>query len=524
MDIKVVYLGDDSGYFYKLKDLFLQNYEGNNFDFIEIASHSKAWARDYFIQLYELRPQILYIDFEYNTEIMIDLAKLLNRNNEMRLISFVGLYSVNQSRSVIMQGVSAAIRLNHIKSIEVEDVVYDAMSLIDVNFAEYSEEFVHSEGELVFEVLQPLRIGYIEDNRFHVETNSYLAEGEIVKVFDHPLMKIMPSTKVYVEKFYDSDMYFNRRFAYDLEFIYIDNDFFAATNERWKLYKQLKAFPEKMMELPPEEKEEIIADMQVRQQKFGDIKFLIDRWLKEREGKKVPKKLKIMIIDNTLDVLRSLTTSVAKFPYSIYFQTLLLNDFYQIKRSTPHLIVMRVTDINTIDTLEQMIAKVKFVENYNPYILVFGCDEGSDELRRKFSYDKLMASKNKMIDVESIKKFATALDDKLAISVAKEKRVFFKSSDSESLMFLTKFNRIYSMNESELILQSSVEIPMWTVFLVNSPVKVFLTVVPHLDNSAYGNQEGFYRCLINGAGELEKAAIRRVINSTLSDEDEDSSD
>lgn len=519
MELKVIYIGNDEGYWYKIHNLFKKKYESISFTFSEIAGHKDLKPKELFIKLYEERPQVILIDFEYEFKIMISLAKLLNRNNEMRLVALIGLYSVNQETNDMIQGISAAIRLNHIKSIEIEDIVYDAISLIDVNTAE-SAEYSKSEGEIAFEILQPMRIGYIEDNKFHVETNSYLSADEIVDVHSHPLMKIMPSKKVYVEKFFDSGLYYNRRFGYDLEFIYIDDDYFAATNENWKLYKKLKELPEEFEKLAPEIQEEIKSDMEKRREKFTEIKYLIDRWIGEREGRSFAKKLKIMIVDDSLEVFKTMEQSVDKFPYSISFQTVLMSDSYQIKRSMPHFIVFRLSEEgNTYEMLTDMIKRIREQQEYEPIILVFGCDKTTEDMRIRNKYEKLMVRSEDVIDVNSIKGMAKSLDERLQISQEENARVFFKASDPDSVMFLKKIVRIYAMTESELIMYSELPVPLYTVFLANSPVKVFLTVVPHKDNSAYANQEGYYRCLINGAGESEKAALRRVVNSTLKEDE-----
>ena len=63
-------------------------------------------------------------------------------------------------------------------------------------------------------------------------------------------------------------MYYNRRFAYDLEFIYIDDDFFTVMNERWRLYKELKQNPDKLEALSEIEKREILADIRERKKNY----------------------------------------------------------------------------------------------------------------------------------------------------------------------------------------------------------------------------------------------------------------
>ena len=156
-----------------------------------------------------------------------------------------------------------------------------------------------------------------------------------------------------------------------------------------------------------------------------------------------------------------------------------------------------------------------------PFILVFGSQKSTEDIRRKLKFEQILARTEETIEVNTIKSMAMAIDNKLHISASSD-RVFFKANDPNAIMFLHRFSKIYTMTETELYLYSAVDIPLWTVFIVNSPAKALLTVVPHKDSSAYANQEGYYRCLINGVGEVEKANLRRIVNSTLGEEEESS--
>ena len=517
MDVSIIYIGNDLGYWEKLKKGFSENYQGMNFSFSKIATDDKFRAVETFIHIYENKPQIVYLDLSQESMVGLSLAKLINRNNEMRLISLVALIDHKDPDSMLLKSVNASIRLTHIKSNEFLDVIYDPISLLDVNLAEMPS-YVRSNIIEDFEIQQPLRVGYIENNRFHVETNSYLEVGEIVSVNEHPLQDIMPSKKVFVEKFYDQGLYYTKRFAYDLEFIYIDDDYFSATNKNWKLYKEFKDNPEKLEELGKGEKEDIQQDMENRKVFYKPTREKIDKWMEERKGKIEPKKLKVMIVDDTLELLKGLKGRVDNFPYSLNVQTFLMGDNYQIQRTMPHLIVFNVSERNTLDVLSEIIGKIKSIENYNPFVLVQGSQMGTDDLRGKHTYNHLMCV-GKEIGVDTIISISHKLNEKHQISQAGEK-VFFRYSDKESNIFLKRKVTVLGMTESVMYFQSSLEIPMWTVFRVEKPVKMFLTVVPHKEGGEFSTQENSYRSLINGVGELEKADIRRLINSTLG-EDED---
>lgn len=517
MELKIVYVGNDLGYWDKLQKRFSLNYEAISFEYLTIPTKDDFCAVETFIHLNKMKPQIIYLDLSQQTKAGLRLGKLINRNNEMRLISLVGLIDNKDTKKMLVKSVNASMRLTHIKSNEIQDVVYDPISLLDVNLA-VMPTYIKSNVIENFEIQQPLRVGYVENNRFHVETNSYLEVGHIVDIDQHPLKDIMPSTKVFVEKFYDQNLYYNKRFAYDLEFIYIDDDYFVATNKNWLLYKELKNDPDKFNELGEIEKQDIKDDMERRKKLYLPTKKNIDKWMADHQGKVEPKKLKVMLVDYSLDIFLGLKGREDEFPYSLNVQTILKDDCYQVQRTMPHLIVFNQCEINTNEKLAQIISKIGSIEDYSPFLIITNSDKPTETLRTEFSYDHLISA-GKGIDIDTIIRISNSLNDKHHISDAGTK-VFFRHSDDESTIFLKRNVKVVGMTESILYFQSPIEIPMWTVFRAQSPIKMFLTVVPHKEGGEFSGVENCYRCLINGVGELEKAAIRKLINSTLG-EDED---
>ncbi len=518
MDIRVAYLGNDAPYFNKLQKKFKQDYPAIHFEFIHFSIHECSAPIKCFIRIYELFPHIIYLDYSLEPTNLIRLAKLIGRNNEMRIISIVGLYNQRNKSEVLLKSLNASVRINYLKSDEIQDVVYDPVSLLDVDLA-IMPEYVSSKSIEKFEIWQPMRLGYIEDNHFHVETNSYLKEGEVVTISDHPLMDIMPSRKVHVEKFYETDLYYNKRFAYDLEFIFIDNDYFAATNDHWKLYKKWKMKPELMESVPEEEKDFVLRDMDKRREIFGPTRRKIIDWVKARENQKVPKKLKIMVLDETLSLLEQIHDE-QEFRFWINFQTILKNDFYHIKRTTPHLIIFHMGEKNNRTVYWELLRKIKEIKNYDPYILVFNVDQEEIDRFKTGHPNKHTLYHKGEVDLKTITSLAEKLDEKLHISSAGE-RVYYGHSHPESIMFLKREVRLISMTESIMYFESELEIPMWTVFSAKRPVEMLLTVVPHKSDSAYAKMKNIYRCLINGVGEVEKSKIRQMINKTLEEDYKD---
>lgn len=520
MALRVKYIGNDLGYWRRVQETFLKIYNSIEMEFLTKHVDESFNHKEFFVEVYNEKIDILYVDFSIAQDNCLQLCKLLGRNNETRLISVVGLFEYTKGDSPLIRAISASVRINHYKSLEIHDVVYDPIALLDVNMT-VSPPYVRSKELEDFQLSLPVRIGYIDNNCFHVETNSYLQVGEIVDVSWHPLQTIMPSTKVFVQKFYDRDLYYNYRFSYDLEFIYVDNDYFSQTNKNWLLYKELKNKPEELEQLDEHEKAEILADMAKRKKIFSTIKNDIDQWLLERHENVIEKKLKILIVDASLDIFNALEKDVDSFRYSLNIQTVLTGDFYHIERTTPHLIVFRLDEqSNSEQVISLMIEKIQSIDEYDPYILIFNCTRTSQMMRDELNYENCLSYSGDLF-IDEIKHMAKILDSKRKISDSKRK-VFLKLKDEKSVMFIKKEVKVLGMTESILYFESKLDIPMWTVFRVDNPVKMLITIVPHKNDGFFKTEKNVYRSLINGAGEKEKAQIRQLINQSFKEVEDDS--
>lgn len=513
--IHVLYIGEDSKFFNSLKKETLREYSELSFSFKSISFTSAYQAKNAFVSINNNPVDILYIDLTSSKEQGLYLAKLVSKNNEFQRISLVGLVSEQDQASsvVIRRALNSGMKIIHFKSIELFELIYDPISLLDVEKAHSRDLIVGKEiGEV--EILQPLRVSFIEDNHFRIETNSYLNEGDIIEVDNHPLIDIMPSKKLYVDKFAGRDLYYNRRFSYDLEFIYLDNDFFSCSNKSWLIYKKLKDNPDDLSEIEEEMKDQVLLDMEERKKAFTPIKDKIEKWIEVHSPKNEPKALKIMVIDHTLDIFSQIDGRLEDFKYSLNFQTKIILDAYQIKRSTPHLIIFNFDEVeNNHNELEAVFKKIKSLDNYHPAIVLCNYPFDEEALKEKVAYDNLLVHEGD-VNIDEISNMAEILNEKRKLT-SNHKRVYPKSRDLHSFIAMKRQVRIVSASEIIVYFKSLTEIPMWTVFEMKSPVNMLLTVVPFKENEQRPEGDHIYRALVHGVTENERAKLRRLINKSM---------
>lgn len=505
--LKVIYVGNDQEYWKNLKDAFSRDYQNLEVTFLEKSFSESFHPPQVFMDIYHEQCDVIYVDLAFMEDKGLSLCKLLCRNNETRLKSVVGLHSHRKSQVTLYASILTGVRLNYIKSVEFDDVIYHPLSLLD---ATSRPPMRYAEGKALnkFVYSQILRIGYIADDHFRVETNSPLEEEEIIELDQHPLQNVMEANRFYVQNYNDSDLYYNQRFSYNLKYTYVESGFFRASEQTWLKYKNERE------EIRRKELEFIEQDVNRRRLELKPVKEEIRQWVEDNQSKDAAKRLKVLVIDETLDIFKEYDGNLDNFAYTINFQTRLTKDFYQIRRSRPHLIVFHYEENgNNRDVLKKVMEKVKSLENYHPAILVFNCHDNSEVLRSLSDYDHIVAYKE-TVKLDTIKKMSKILDQRFHITDP-EGKLFLKTSDPRSVATFDRTGKIIKFNESELFFESRYKIPMWTTFIMKEPLIAMITVIPHEQSLAHTPGLNVYRALINGDGETQKKKLRQLVNSSL---------
>jgi hypothetical protein len=517
MDLKIKYIGNDLKYWSKLKHEFARHYQRFTLHFYQQSVDENTNARQLFVKTYQENISIIYVDFSINPKTLLYFCKLINRNNITRLSSLVALHNLNQGDLYIKNDILAGVRLSYFKHDEVDDTVFGPVSLLNVELANDPPYVLGKEiGKSYLQYI--LRVAYIEDDRCHIETNAPLPLDKIIELENAPLPQFSLSKRVYVKNFSDQDLYYNSRFAYDLEFTYIDDQFFRTTEESWLTYKIYRDNPLGLEQDTQKRYQDIYDDVVKRKEKIRPVREKVRQWIAIKADEVTPKQLKILVIDNTFSIFQELDTKGGDFPYSINIQNELVSDFYQIKRTRPHLIVLHFDDVNNQIVLEKLIKSIQNIDtdNYRPYILVFNF-LSNENLNKKLNYPHILSYAGKL-DLDYIAKLAKTLDGKMKIS-HNNRRVFFTMQSLDSTLHYKREINIMAINEQVIYFQCDSIVPNWTTFVMQNPAKMLVTTIPHRQGSVYSGIKNCYRGILHGLDEHEKMKLRRAVNKSLAPDD-----
>lgn len=506
MTIKIKFIGDDLSFYDEVKVKYEKVHDGGSFDFSYCSIKGEPKVLDVFKSLYLEKIDIIFLDFEKDKNFAVKLSKLINSNAELRKKSFCALHGYKDRSESIDLALLEQIRINHIKGIEIHDIIYDTMSFVDVDKAK-SMPFASGEKIEDIEMYYKVWITQLKDSHLHVETNVKLNENTIIELDHHPLDHLAKSTRFLVTNYSDENLFYNTRFNYDLQFTYINDSFFKSSEQYWLDYLSYGENKDSYEKETGEDFEQMKRLVKTREIKSKHLKSELKEWLETNKNENI-KKIKVMVFDDELNLIEELEKID---DYIVRYETGLIYDYYHVRRFNPHIILFNITDKHPVHQIQDVLDVLK-KSNIKPVVIATNTDH-------QFDYEKYVCYPN-LIELETLNSMIKTYREKVSISNNKQ-RVFFTSDHKrvKAESFITI--EVIKMSESEIYFKCNYEIPSWSAFKVYKPFEMLFTVVPHLENSDYKKEPNVYRALINGTSEITKSELRVLINQSL-EEVEDS--
>ena len=505
MELKIKFIGDDDTFYTEVEHYYKKAHPDSKFEFSRISIDKNNDSITVLKKIYNEQTDIIFIDYEEDLIFAQNFSHLINSNAELRKKSFCALHGFKNRRESIQKALLSQVRINHIKGIEIQDIIYDTMSFINVDKAK-SLPFVNGDDFDDIELSFDVRVGYLKDTSLHVETNNELVLGDVVELSAHPLDHIANSKRFLVTNKLESNLHYNTRFSYDLEFTYIDDQFFRSSEHYWLDYLSYKDRKDEYEKEKGEEYDQMIRLVKTRKKRIRYIREEVKEWVQKNKNEEV-KRTKVLIFDDTLNLIRE---TRKRTDYNIRYETGLVYDYYQIRRFNPHIIVFNITEKQDEEKVAELFEYLK-ESDYNPFVIITNTSS-------VYQYKKCITYPKEILIgtfLEILEKFNSKID----ISTNKD-RVFFSEDHKNINVKSSTIVEVLKLSESELYFKSNLKIPVWTVFEAKQPIEMLLTVVPDLDNSEFKNDETIYRALINGTTEITKADLRVIINQSFVEEEE----
>jgi hypothetical protein len=509
---KVFYIGSDVGYMQLLSDKLKESYKQLNFEFELLERSTGKDIQSLALYIRDERPKLIYVDYSTCLSEMLHLVRILTRLNCVVKPYVVGLVDYKQGTDPIHKGILAGSKCVHIKSAELDAVVYDSICFA---YPEALEEHGFATAKLADEVTAfvACKVGIISREGIRIESNFPTNVGSTYWLHNYWYSKgLIKSPEVQCASSSTQDLYYNFKYAQEFGFEFATP--FEVTPD-----------------LEPEQIEQL---EQEREYLINECKESMESWVEENSNRSEPKMLKTLMIDKELHFYNDQPLS-DEFPFVIRCQPYLMEVKKELLKVYPQLIVFNLEDVSTEEleanediaytyndtrTLQMLVKVIRSVDDYSPFIIVFNAEgHDTEKLQKLLSYKQIIAHKEDMTP-ELVLKMAKLLESKLNAKIEDYDvpTVFLQKDHPGSYGEIELSVNIVACSENDLYFNSDHELTPGTVLRINLPAPMFLTVTEAPKNSRVQCQ--FYS-VIHGIGEVEKKELRRFINSVFFREHEE---
>src|SRR3989339_232827 len=538
---KIVYVGSDTSYFNDVRVRFKNSYPQVEYKFMPLES-----SDDYhqtFLQILELKPLIIYVDFSGKGKVRTYLTRLLKREVSTRNIPLVALVEKEEQ---LKECNATGVDFTHIKCGEISDVVYDPCSLVYTRSVK-KPDYVRARFVKDAELFEDFRIGYYTASYMRAESNMKYGKGDIVEIETAIPEKVMPSHHFIVRNVQESDLFYDYRYAYDLDYVFVDK---PETID-------VEGGDAKVVELANQER------MDEYKNNLILTKKKVSSWVDDSLSSTAPKTTKILIIDKTMRFFANMDKPIEDYPYGIRCQTELF-DLDYLEKIRPNIIAFEFFEIvdeesgdvgkkkaatttkesgqksrNAVEQLTLMVKKIKSMQNFSPFIVVFNCHKfNSKSFQDSLQYptilvDTLTLDMRKVVEFANIydkkieKKYEEAIKlkvaqlkkqdpnkyRKLSISDFKDRKFYPKSSSPLSYASCKYVIQLTSMTESELTFVGDPEFE-GEQFYLKFPARMHIRIIPGDTGKKFiiEQRRNLYKALIHSVGEEQKKKLRQFVN------------
>ncbi|MFZ4714363.1 MAG: hypothetical protein ACOYL6_11645 [Bacteriovoracaceae bacterium] len=494
--LKITYIGKDATFFLKLQESLRAKYPSLDYSFTNLSSEPKDNIHSLITQIAPDN-NVIIVDISVHALELLQLCRVIKRTNSLKHTLLMGLFDQQIDENVMKECVVTGIKINHLKTSDNSDFLYDFFSAIMPDKA-VALDYVVAEVAEEVEAKEYLKGGYITIENLHAEGDVELKVDDEIKIYSFLTdSKIITSPVMKVKKVTTENVFYNFTYAYDLAFKYVDLD--------------------------------ELSDSERYVEAVESAKYRLSKWLGAKSDMSEEKKTRLFLIDRNLSIYKE-NIKIDAYPFMIRCQPYLLNTKVELYRNNPQIILVgldgpeiggKTNQIkNDLNTLKNIVSVIKEREKYEPYLVIFNTTEEKEELKRLLSYDKIMTITGEVTG-ESLIKMAQLFEARwqknietkhTGINIAQaKKQVFLSKENPLSMLEMSRKLYLKTISESEVTFNADFQPLMFGVYRIKEPFNIFITVVPQLakpDASA-----GAFRAVIHGIGEEEKEKLRQFINA-----------
>ena len=500
--MKIIYVGQDLSYFNTIQNQFAEVAKDEEVEFQVLWTEDWDRFHQLSANIVDELPNIVFLDYSSHPQKVMTLARTLPRLFK-KGPTIIGLWDAHATEALLLESLTLGVPFTHFKSPEVHDVIQQALFLH--RGGEFPEgAFAKAEimkSPVTIEASSLFRVGFMTEDYIHVEHNFLPPENEFT--LKHSL-KGFPVTEFKVLRRIDRNFYYHKEYCSDYGYVHLSESKKINIDD----YKSKGPMALKKAQYQVIEQQE-----RIERSKKGVATFI-----EKSTTRNTPKRTRLLVIDEELEIVKQAPKPLDDYPYSIRFYRTLECHENIISRILPGIVVYQCQK-DSSGELEALVKAVKEEKGLSSFIFVFRTPYSSEDLQKKYDYDHLMAWNN-AFDFEQMLGFCETYQKKLGREKShdqessyhnKEKRFYVAKDSIESFLEYHFKIELRSVCEAWSLFESREDFALWSQIRVKEPVSFALTII-----EKEPTQDGFvYRGIIHGIGEAERAGIRRAVNSYI---------
>lgn len=473
---KILYFGSDSEFYEKLEDFYHVKLMSPDTIFIQ---HEEEKLIDFFKIVIEEMPHLIMLDFS-NDELFSDekldvifrQIKFLKQNTFFKSIALTAFFSTQKSVKKYLGLSLYGVNYFFIKGTE------NILSFLDTCYIAFEQNvpippFAKAKNmELPYDGNLISGLSFVGKETLYIETDLEFKVNDEIVVENSLIDETFPVDLTIGEQKENTDFYFFNSYLIDIPFC-------GAWDE-------------------PSEKN-IVEDTYSTWYDFA---------LEDMELKKA----RILFAVQEKDALLSIESLCAKYQdYEI-----VTNEAVTIANleARPSVIFLQLgemdkDDEHIYDPLARLLVLVKRMVAYEPLIVLFSSPSTKDALSKAYLYSKIVTS-----TYPYSQKIVESMLDRLSKKLNEQEPVIkrFPVLREESVLRIKFPMKITSLTEHHITFFAEKGIPMYSIFTMNMPVPMIITIVPQIDFLPSKDTQEHYVGIINGTTVEQRATLRRFIN------------
>lgn len=544
-DIKtILFIGKDDKYWNSLQERFKKSFPQRKHNFQQLFREEDKLFQKLIIDITQIDPDVIFIDYTTEPGKLMTLARLIRRCFP-HIKAIIGLWDLLVEQKFIKESNITGVFLNHIKSGEFSDIIYHAEMLSENERKELPKNAVAPIPiEYPVELATIMKVGFVTQSHVHVENNFNFQVGTELKLKTH-FGKYFKLEDFVVNTSDNKNLFYSFKHCHNLRILFKD---------------------ELTGEIDPKTEEPIVKT----RAEFVKKRYL--EWFVGNIKNSALNRNRVLIIDPSLKALEQAEKPLDGYTNSIRFNSNIDLEGEIIPEVLPGFIIYTYKDEPVVEEPEEgeeemtatpskteeededaipeiygnqalsiIISKIKTIEEYSPFILVFNSKRSSEELRSNYEYTNIIGDSEEF-NFDKVISLCDALNSKMsAINSKKElerkeklrllkeegkeppppkvedqKKYFLDKNSEESNIEYIIDCQLKEVSESYITFVAPTEIPMYTVFHVEKPIQMYVTVIPIGEDDAVSVEGGFQYLGVNhGISETERAQLRRFVNEMI---------